>query len=47
MNEVNCSEMPVVRYTWPWQDEKYACIDHAIRLADIANALGFHLQFIP
>lgn len=47
MSEVNCSNQPVFRYTWPGQDEQYTCLEHAEQIANIANAMGCHIQFIP
>ena len=44
---MRCQNIAVVRYTWPGHDENYACIDHAAKLRDVSEALGFHLQFIP
>jgi len=42
-----CNQMAAVRYTWPGRDESYACIEHAMKLKEIAEVLGLHLQFIP
>ena len=44
---VLCDELPIFRYTWPGQNEQYACLEHAVKLAAIADAMGFHLQMIP
>ena len=42
-----CTESAEYRYTWPGQDESYICGIHAIKLTNIANAMGLHLQLIP
>ena len=44
---MKCQNVAVVRYTWPGQDESYACIEHAAQIKGAAEAMGFHLQFIP
>lgn len=42
-----CSDPPVVRYTWPGNNEAEACFAHQLLVARIANAMGLHVQFIP
>lgn len=44
---VKCGNFPFFRYTWPGNDESLACLEHAEKLAALANVMGFHLQFIP
>ena len=41
-----CEKSVMFRYTWPGKDERFVCSDCAIRLAAIAQALGFFLQVI-
>jgi len=41
-----CHNLPVFRFTWPGQNEKFACLDHAKLVQNISQALDFHLQFI-
>lgn len=45
--EPECTEAPAFRYTWPGQEEHYACLRHKIELANVAAAMGFQLQFLP
>lgn len=42
-----CQFTPMFRYTWPGQDERFACIIHAQQWIGIADAMNFHLQMIP
>lgn len=42
-----CEAFPMFRYTWPGQDEAMVCLEHAFRVAWVAEALGMYLQFIP
>lgn len=42
-----CTNPPAVRYTWPGNVESFACIEHAIGIARISQAMGFYLQMIP
>ena len=42
-----CGEQAAVRYTWPGRDESVCCMDCALTLQNIANAIGLHLQMIP
>jgi len=43
---MQCSERALFRYTWPGKDESFICMDHALQLRGIAQALGLHLQMI-
>lgn len=43
---MKCSNPPMYRYTWPGKDEAAICVICAMRLANIANAIGLHLQLI-
>jgi len=43
----NCGELATIRYAWPGKDESVCCIDHALQLSGVANAIGLHLQLIP
>lgn len=48
MSEEKRCENPVyARFTWPGNDEKYTCALHAMKLAQLAEIMGFHLQIIP
>lgn len=47
MSEKPCGETPLFRYTWPGKDEAFICLNHAIGLKNVANALGLYLQLIP
>jgi hypothetical protein len=42
-----CNMIPMFRYTWPGQDEKFACMAHSLQLSSVAEVMGFHLQMIP
>ena len=42
-----CDQLPIFRYTWPGQPAKYACLEHAIKIATVAFAMGFRFDFIP
>ena len=46
-NETHCDAPVMFRYTWPGKDEAFVCFTHAIALANIAAAMGFHIQLIP
>ena len=39
-----CDQPADFRYTWPGQDESYACYAHGREIARIAHAMGFYLQ---
>lgn len=41
-----CKNPPVFRYTWPGQDESFACAIHSMTLNTVARAMGAHVQFI-
>tara|TARA_R110000744_G_scaffold3823_3_gene14132 strand:+ start:597 stop:794 length:198 start_codon:yes stop_codon:yes gene_type:complete len=52
MSEERCSQegcgFPAdTRYTWPGRDETFACIHHAETVANVAAAIGLHLQIHP
>jgi hypothetical protein len=42
-----CDGVPVVRYTWPGQDEQFACLEHAQTMKNIATGMGLHVQLLP
>lgn len=42
-----CPEVAAVRFTWPGRDEASFCIACAVKAKAVADAMGFHLQFIP
>lgn len=43
----DCGQHAAFRFTWPGKDEAFTCVDHAMQLAGVANAIGLHLQLIP
>jgi hypothetical protein len=48
MTEEKLCEAPVFsRFTWPRQDEQYVCLLHTMKLIEISNGMGMHLQIIP
>lgn len=47
MSETTCDKFAAFRYTWPGRDESHICVNHAIRLARVADAIGLYVQFIP
>lgn len=42
-----CDQYPMFRYTWPGQNEAMICLQHALQMGAIAQAMGLYLQFIP
>lgn len=42
-----CEQQALFRYTWPGRDESYICLNHALDLKGIADAMGLYLQLIP
>lgn len=42
-----CKNLATVRYTWPGQNESFACSEHALQLLGVASAMGLPLQLIP
>lgn len=45
--EGKCQQQAVFRYTWPGHDESFICIDHAVQMQGVAQAMGLYLQLIP
>ncbi len=43
----DCSHHAAFRYTWPGKNESFACVEHAMQLNCVANAIGLPLQLIP
>ena len=43
---VKCGEPAALRYTWPGKDESQCCINHAMQIKNVAEAIGLHLQMI-
>jgi hypothetical protein len=43
-----CQEPAVFRYTWPGNEEKFICVDHAAKLLAISQAMGLttHLYIL-
>lgn len=44
---MKCGEVAIFRCTWSGRDEVYVCLSHALRLDQVAEAMGLHLQLIP
>ena len=42
-----CDAPAMFRYTWPGRDESYICLEHAVKLKGVADAIGMNLQLIP
>lgn len=42
-----CEARAAFSYTWPGKDEAGICADHALKLRNVAYALGLYLQLIP
>ncbi len=42
---MKCDNPPVFRYTWPGEDEKRICMIHALKLNQIADAIGTPVFF--
>lgn len=49
MKEENnkCGAPAMFRYTWPGKDETVCCALCAMKLQNIAQAIGLYLQMIP
>lgn len=45
-NQKDCDSPAIFRYTWPGKNEAFACAIDAIKLNNVANAIGLHLQLI-
>lgn len=41
-----CQNLANFRYTWPGSNESYICAEHAMKLKEVANAMGMPLQLI-
>ncbi len=44
---MKCDKTAIFRYTWPGRDESFICLEHAIKIRAVVDAIGLHLQFIP
>ena len=42
-----CENDAALRYIWPGKDEAFCCIDHAIGIKNIADAMGCPVYFHP
>jgi hypothetical protein len=42
-----CAGRPVKRFTWPGSNEQLACDACSKKAAEVADALGLHLQQLP
>ena len=47
MSEKRCGEHAAFRYTWPGRDESHICINCAVQMQAITNAMGLYVQLIP
>jgi hypothetical protein len=47
MVEQICQEYALFRYTWPGKSEAFICLTHALKLVNVAEAMGLTLQLIP
>ena len=47
MSDSLCGEHAAFRYTWPGKDEAHICVNCAVRLQAVANAMGLYVQLIP
>jgi hypothetical protein len=43
---VPCTDEAIFKYTWPEQQERYACIDHAVQVQALALSVGFSVRMI-
>jgi hypothetical protein len=43
----DCEIPGAFRFTWPGRDEEFVCLFHALRIAQIAEAIDLHLQIVP
>lgn len=46
-NQTGCENPAAFRYTWPGEAENSICLEHALKLQEIANAMGCPIQLIP
>ncbi len=44
---ISCDRTAAFRFTWPGEDEKVICADHASKLQTIAQSIGLYVQMIP
>lgn len=47
MSENLCGSPANFRYTWPGRDEAMICLPCALRLQEVASAMGVYVQMIP
>ena len=47
VENTQCRNKAIYRYTWPGRNEAKICGTHAPRLLSIAKAIGLHLQLTP
>lgn len=45
-NQHECANPPAFRFTWPGKDEARICAIHAIKMRNIASAMGLYVQLI-
>jgi hypothetical protein len=45
-DRVPCKLPAVFRYTWPGNEERHACVDHANQVVGLAGSMGFRLQVL-
>lgn len=46
-NQKGCGKPAAYLYTWPGRNLAGVCEEHKAKAASVADAMGFHLQFIP
>lgn len=47
MNEKQCQNPGVFKFTWPGRDEAYICASCVEKLKAVVSAIGLHLQIRP
>ena len=45
-NQKGCDGPPAFRFTWPGKDEAFICAIHAIKMEQVAGAMGLYLQMV-
>ena len=43
----DCSLLAFFRYTWAGQDESFCCVFCGIKVAQVADSIGYYVQMIP
>jgi hypothetical protein len=47
VSKTRCGQMAAFRYTWPGKEEAHACVDCALQVSAVADAISLPLQLIP